>query len=53
MIFQSLYKFHSNPEELDHYDNIDLIPTPAWKKYEYDHAELNKLSYNHLFGIKL
>jgi hypothetical protein len=39
----NLYKYHSKPETLDHYDKADeWVPTLAWDKYKDQPAELKK-----------
>ena len=39
----NLYTLHSNPEILDHYDNIDMIlPLVFWDKYKNNIPELKK-----------
>ena len=39
----NLYNLHSNPEILDHYDNIDMIlPLVFWDKYKNNIPELKK-----------
>ena len=37
-----LHKLHNKPEELDHYDDLDLVPSIAWEKYKNSPDELRK-----------
>jgi hypothetical protein len=39
----NLYKLHSKPETLDHYDVADeKVPALVWEKYQHEPAELKK-----------
>ena len=38
-----LYKLHSSPKSLDHYDTaFDLVPALVWERYRNNPAELKK-----------